>query len=41
MNINERMNHFNVPGVSVTYFYDGEIGWSKYFGTLEKGQIKL
>ncbi|MCL2361811.1 MAG: beta-lactamase family protein [Defluviitaleaceae bacterium] len=37
MNITERMNHFNIPGVGLTYFADGEIGWSKYFGTLEKG----
>jgi len=40
MNITERMNHFNIPGVSVTYFVDGEIGWSKHLGTLEKGTDK-
>ena len=40
MNITERMNHFNVPGVSVTYFADGKIGWNKHFGTLEKGTDK-
>jgi len=40
MNITERMNHFNIPGVSVTYFADGQINWSKHFGTLEKGTDK-
>ncbi|MCL2217330.1 MAG: beta-lactamase family protein [Defluviitaleaceae bacterium] len=41
MNVLERMNHFNVPGVSVAYFSDNKIGWSKYFGTLEKGTDKI
>ena len=40
MVIAERMNHFNIPGVSVTYFANGETGWSKHFGTLEKGTDK-
>jgi len=40
MNKVERMNHFNVPGVSVTYFADGKIGWGKHFGVLEKGTNK-
>jgi len=40
MNITERMKHFNIPGVSVTYFANGTIGWSKYFGTLEKDTSK-
>ena len=40
MNITERMSHLNIPGVSVTYFANGEIGWSKHFGTLEKGTDK-
>ena len=40
MNIQERMNHFNVPGASVTYFKHSEIGWSKHFGTLEQGTQK-
>jgi len=34
------MNHFNVPGLSVTYFSNGEIAWNKHFGTLEKGTDK-
>jgi len=34
------MRHFNVPGVSVTYFANGEIEWSKHFGMLEKGTDK-
>ena len=37
MNIQERMNHFNVPGVGVTYFEQTAIKWSKYFGILEQG----
>jgi len=37
MNIPERMRHFNVPGVSISYFADGKIVWNKHFGTLEKG----
>ncbi|MCL2527485.1 MAG: beta-lactamase family protein [Defluviitaleaceae bacterium] len=40
MNIMERMNHFKIPGVSITYFMDGQINWSKHFGTLEKGTDK-
>ena len=41
MNITERMNHFNVPGVSVTYFENGRLEWNKHFGTLEKGASKF
>ena len=37
MNIRNRMAHFHVPGVSVTYFDDGEIRWSKCYGVLEAG----
>ncbi|MCL2573487.1 MAG: beta-lactamase family protein [Defluviitaleaceae bacterium] len=40
MNIPERMKHFNVPGVSATYFDNGKVGWSKHFGTLEKNTDK-
>jgi len=40
MNVTERMNHFNIPGVSVTHFANGKIDWSKHFGTLEKGTGK-
>ena len=40
MNVTERMSHFNIPGVSVTRFVDGQINWSKLFGTLEKGTDK-
>ena len=40
MNIPERMKHFNVPGVSATYFADGQIRHSKHFGTREKGTDK-
>ena len=41
MNMAERMNHFNVPSVSVTCFADGKIDRSKHFGTLEKGTSKI
>ena len=40
MNIPERMKHFNIPGVSITYFYSAEIAWSKHFGALEAGMDK-
>jgi CubicO group peptidase (beta-lactamase class C family) len=35
------MNHYNVPGVGVTYFDEAEIKWSKYFGLQEKGTDKI
>jgi len=41
MNITERMEHFNIPSVSITRFADGKIDWSKHFGTLEKGTSKI
>jgi len=41
MNITERMNHFNIPAVSITCFADGKIDRSKHFGTLEKGTNKI
>ena len=37
MNILARMKHFNVPGVSVTSFVNGQINWSKHFGVMQKG----
>jgi len=37
MNISERMKNFNVPGVSISYFSNAKVEWSKHFGTLEKG----
>ena len=40
MNTLERMEHFNVPGVSVTYFSNAKIQWSKYFGVQEAGTNK-
>ncbi|MDR0326242.1 MAG: beta-lactamase family protein [Oscillospiraceae bacterium] len=40
MNVVERMSHFNVPGVSVSYFEDAEIKWNKFFGVMEKGTEK-
>ena len=41
MNVTERMNHFNIPGVSVTYFANGKIDWSKHFGIPEKRTNKV
>ena len=32
MNIVERMNHYHVPGVSVCYFDEGAVRWSRCFG---------
>jgi CubicO group peptidase (beta-lactamase class C family) len=36
MKIIERMNHYKVPGASVTYFENAKIMWNKCFGTLER-----
>ena len=35
MDVLSRMNHFRVPGVSVAYFDEGAIRWSRCFGVLE------
>jgi len=35
MNIQNRMDFYHVPGLSVTYFDDGAICWHKCFGVLE------
>ena len=40
INVTERMKHFHVPGVSVSYFEHGKIQWSKCFGVLEQGAPK-
>ena len=37
MNIQNRMDFFHVPGISVTYFADGTLQWNKYLGILESG----
>ena len=37
MNIFERMSHFNIPGVSVSYFENSKVKWNKCFGTMQKG----
>jgi CubicO group peptidase (beta-lactamase class C family) len=34
------MSDYHVPGVSVTYFADGQIRWNKGYGILEKGTLK-
>lgn len=41
MNVYERMEHFNVPGVSVTYFQNAKIQWNKGFGVQEKGTDRI
>ena len=41
MNIKERMDYFNIPSISLAYFVDGKIDWSKHLGTLEKGTRKI
>jgi len=35
--IAERMEHYNVPGVSVAVIYDGKIEWAKGYGVIEAG----
>ena len=34
--LEERMEHYDVPGVSLTVIHDGEIAWSKTYGILDK-----
>ena len=31
-NIQERMNHYNVPGVSITVVQNGKVKWAKGYG---------
>ncbi len=33
-NINERMEHYNIPGVSIAFINDGKIKWAKGYGYL-------
>lgn len=33
-NIHERMEHYNIPGVSIAFINDGEIKWAKGYGYL-------
>lgn len=40
MNIHDRMNHFNVPGVGIVYFGQLKPQWSQYLGVLQKGSAK-
>jgi len=40
LDIQKRMQDFNVPGASITYFDDGKIQWNKGFGVLRKGTLK-
>ncbi len=34
--LEERMEHYGVPGVSIAVIHDGEIAWTKTYGTVEK-----
>lgn len=36
--IEERMRHYNVPGVSIAVAIDGQLIWAKGYGVLEKGK---
>lgn len=38
--ITERMEHHNVPGVSVAVIFDGKIEWAKGYGVIEAGSDK-
>lgn len=33
-NINERMEHYNIPGVSIAFINDGKVKWAKGYGYL-------
>jgi len=33
-NINERMEHYNIPGVSIAFINDGEVKWARGYGYL-------
>lgn len=35
--LQERMEHYRVPGISIAVAFDGEIAWAKAYGVLEKG----
>src|ERR1700676_1059988 len=32
MNLAERMKHYNVPGVSIAFFENGQIAWTRGYG---------
>src|ERR1700737_3185173 len=32
MNLAERMKHYNVPGVSIAFFENGQIAWTRSYG---------
>jgi len=34
--IEERMEHYGVPGVSIAVIHDGEIAWTKTYGVMDK-----
>lgn len=37
--IEERMEHYNVPGVSIAVAIDGELIWAKGYGVQKKGEL--
>lgn len=37
INIEERMKHYNVPGLSIALFENGQISRTEYYGLLEEG----
>ena len=39
--ITERMAHYNVPGISIAFFEDGEIQWTKCYGHIDSAQSQL
>lgn len=40
MDIKKKMDTFHVPGVSIAYFDNGEMGWTKEVGILSKNSLK-
>ena len=38
MNILDRMQHYNVPGVNIAVINDNQVEWAKGYGVLEAGE---
>ena len=41
MNLQERMEHYKVPGVSIAFIDDHKISWTKVYGVVDKENGKL
>jgi CubicO group peptidase (beta-lactamase class C family) len=41
MDLSDRMQHYNVPGVSIAVINDYQVEWAKGYGVLETGTSKL